>query len=242
MTLLFSDLCDYTALTEASDPEDIVWLKQEIATAAKQVIGDRGGSINQFYGDGILAVFGYPVPEEDDARHGIEAALAASRVHPRAARGLRPSRGVPASRMHSGVHSGVVFVREERSAARLGTRLAPATRSTRPSDSARRPGPTRSSSAARRSRDRAVLRDGRRLLPLSLKGKERPMLASRVLGRSDVEPRASRCTEPPRAHAIRRAGGDTRAAAAGDERGGRARGPRDLHHGIGGHRQEPAAR
>ncbi len=186
MTLLFSDLCDYTALTEASDPEDIVWLKQEIATAAKQVIGERGGSINQFYGDGILAVFGYPVPEEDDARHGIEAALA---LH-ESIRGLRVDFSLPVAfqlRMHSGVHSGVVFVREGDPLHGRYELTGDAVNTTQRLCSAARPDEIVVSRAALSGIEPYF--ETEEIAPLSLKGKERPMLASRVLGRSDVDAR-----------------------------------------------------
>jgi class 3 adenylate cyclase/tetratricopeptide (TPR) repeat protein len=186
MTLLFSDLCDYTALTEASDPEDIVWLKQEIAKAAKQVIGERGGSINQFYGDGVLAVFGYPVPDEDDARRGIEAAIA---LH-EAIRTLRVDVSLPAAfqlRMHSGVHSGVVFVREGDPLHGRYELTGDAVNTTQRLCSAARPDEIVVSRAALSGIEPYF--ETEEIAPLSLKGKERPMLASRVVGRSDVHAR-----------------------------------------------------
>jgi class 3 adenylate cyclase/tetratricopeptide (TPR) repeat protein len=186
MTMLFSDLCDYTALTETSDPEDIVWLKEEIATAAKRVVGERGGSINQFYGDGVLAVFGYPVPDEDDARRGIEAAIA---LH-EAIRALRVEVSLPAGfrlRMHSGVHSGVVFVREGDPLHGRYELTGDAVNTTQRLCSAARPDEIVVSQAALSGIEPYFATE--EIAPLSLKGKERPMLASRVLGRSDVNAR-----------------------------------------------------
>jgi class 3 adenylate cyclase/tetratricopeptide (TPR) repeat protein len=186
MTLLFSDLCDYTALTEASDPEDIVWLKHEIATAAKRVIGERGGSINQFYGDGVLAVFGYPVPDEDDARRGIEAAIA---LH-ESIRTLRVDVSLPAAfqlRMHSGVHSGVVFVREGDPLHGRYELTGDAVNTAQRLCSAAGPDEIVVSRAALSGIEPYFATE--EIAPLSLKGKERPMLASRVLGRQDVNAR-----------------------------------------------------
>jgi class 3 adenylate cyclase/tetratricopeptide (TPR) repeat protein len=186
MTLLFSDLCDYTALTEASDPEDIVSLKHEIATAAKRVIGERGGSINQFYGDGILAVFGYPVPDEDDARRGIEAAIA---LH-ESIRALRVDVSLPAAfqlRMHSGVHSGVVFVREGDPLHGRYELTGDAVNTAQRLCSAAEPDEIVVSRTALSGIEPYFATE--EIAPLSLKGKERPMLASRVLGRSDVNAR-----------------------------------------------------
>jgi class 3 adenylate cyclase/tetratricopeptide (TPR) repeat protein len=186
MTLLFSDLCDYTALTEASDPEDIVWLKEEIAKAAKRVIGERGGAINQFYGDGVLAVFGYPVPDEDDARRGIEAAIA---LH-EAIRTLHVEVSLPAAfrlRMHSGVHSGVVFVREGDPLHGRYELTGDAVNTTQRLCSAARPDEIVVSRAALSGIEPYFATE--EIAPLALKGKERPMLALRVLGRQDVNAR-----------------------------------------------------
>jgi class 3 adenylate cyclase/tetratricopeptide (TPR) repeat protein len=186
MTLLFSDLCDYTALTEASDPEDIGWLKEEIAKAAKRVIGERGGAINQFYGDGVLAVFGYPVPDEDDARRGIEAAIA---LH-EAIRALHVEVSLPAAfrlRMHSGVHSGVVFIREGDPLHGRYELTGDAVNTTQRLCSAARPDEIVVSRAALSGIEPYFATE--EIAPLSLKGKERPMLALRVLGRQDVNAR-----------------------------------------------------
>src|SRR5207237_3178628 len=75
LTLLFSDMCDYTKLSEASDPEETGMLKSQIERAAQEIMRKHGGTVNQFYGDGILVVFGFPKPGENDVRHAVEAAL-----------------------------------------------------------------------------------------------------------------------------------------------------------------------
>jgi hypothetical protein len=71
----------------------------------------HGGTISQFYGDGTLAVFGYPTAEEEDSRRAIEAALELREMtHGPALEGLIP----PGFKlcMHFGIHSGLVFARE----------------------------------------------------------------------------------------------------------------------------------
>jgi class 3 adenylate cyclase/tetratricopeptide (TPR) repeat protein len=186
MTLLFSDLCDYTALTEASDPEDVGSLKGEIATCAKRVIGEHGGSVNQFYGDGILAVFGYPVPDEDDARRGIEAAIA---LH-ESIRALRVDMRLPEEfrlRMHSGVHSGIVFVREGDPLHGRYELTGDAVNTTQRLCAVARPDDIVVSRSALAGLEPYF--ETAEIAPLSLKGKERPMLASRVLRRSNVSAR-----------------------------------------------------
>jgi class 3 adenylate cyclase/tetratricopeptide (TPR) repeat protein len=111
VALLFSDVCDYTALNEGADPEDADLLRKRIEELAERVIRKHHGSISQFYGDGILAVFGLPVPGEDDARSAIEAALEFHET----IRAALWEMALPERfevRVHSGVHSGLVFARK----------------------------------------------------------------------------------------------------------------------------------
>lgn len=111
VTLLFSDVCDYTSLAEQLDPEDAFRLRRYVEQLVTGVIRKHGGTISQFYGDGTLAVFGYPTSEEEDSRRAIEAALELRELtRGSALEGLIPS----GSRlhMHFGIHSGLVFARE----------------------------------------------------------------------------------------------------------------------------------
>ena len=70
VTLLFSDLCDYTALSESADPEDVAGVLRATKTLAARIIEKHGGTLNQFYGDGLLAVelIERPAMFLDDAR------------------------------------------------------------------------------------------------------------------------------------------------------------------------------
>lgn len=110
VTLLFSDLCNYVGLGEVSDPEETDAFLRRLQEMAEAIVRRHGGVISQCYGDGILALFGYPEVREDDCRRAVEAAL---EIHA-AARTMsfsgESARGFEV-RMHSGVHSGLVFVR-----------------------------------------------------------------------------------------------------------------------------------
>jgi class 3 adenylate cyclase/tetratricopeptide (TPR) repeat protein len=108
VTLLFADLCDYTSLTEACDPEEIADLRQRLMEIASSVVTKHHGAVNQFVGDGIQAVFGFPEADEEEVRHAISAALElGERARELEARSVLP--GNFHLRMHSGVHSGLVF-------------------------------------------------------------------------------------------------------------------------------------
>ena len=110
VTLLFSDLCDYTSISESLDPEETDEVRRSIGRLAHQVIPRHGGAINQFVGDSILAVFGFPHADEDGVRRAVQAALelheaVALEWDARSPQGFR-------IQLHSGVHSGLVFVRK----------------------------------------------------------------------------------------------------------------------------------
>ena len=79
-TVLFSDLQGYTGIAGKLGAERLVrWLNEYLAKMAKTV-NDHHGMINDYFGDGILVVFGVPVArdeagQQEDARHAVECAL-----------------------------------------------------------------------------------------------------------------------------------------------------------------------
>lgn len=109
VTLVFIDLVGSTALTEQLDPEDMNELYQAYRGAATRIVEAYGGCVAQFVGDGILAYFGFPQAQEDDAVRAVRAAL---EIGP-AVRGLDGAwnRTVRAPLdVRVGVHTGVVVV------------------------------------------------------------------------------------------------------------------------------------
>lgn len=75
LTVLFSDICHSTRLGAITDPEIAAEIVRTVKTTAKEVVSGFGGLVTQFHGDGILAVFGYPSPSENDVHRAVEAAL-----------------------------------------------------------------------------------------------------------------------------------------------------------------------
>src|ERR1700690_1916301 len=74
-TVMFSDLSGYTALNEATDPEDVEAIMGRIKAEATAVIERHGGTVNQFAGDEVMALFGVPLAHRDDPRRAVAAAL-----------------------------------------------------------------------------------------------------------------------------------------------------------------------
>ena len=75
VTVLFVDLADFTSLSERRDPEDVHALMTRAFELMLAVVHRYEGTVNQFLGDGIMALFGAPIAHEDHAVRAVHAAL-----------------------------------------------------------------------------------------------------------------------------------------------------------------------
>ncbi|MEM7266428.1 MAG: adenylate/guanylate cyclase domain-containing protein, partial [Pseudomonadota bacterium] len=75
LSVLMSDLVDFTGHTEALEQEALRELLREYHAVCDQAIRRYEGFVAQFLGDGVLAYFGYPRAHEDDAERAVRAAL-----------------------------------------------------------------------------------------------------------------------------------------------------------------------
>src|SRR5947209_5991720 len=76
VTILFTDLVGSTAMAEGRDPEDVRAILTPYYTRLREQIEQRGGTVEKFIGDAVMAVFGAPVAHEDDPERAVRAALA----------------------------------------------------------------------------------------------------------------------------------------------------------------------
>src|SRR6516164_6753288 len=76
LTLMFCDLVGSTALSARLDPEEMWAVIASYQACIGEVIGRYQGMIARYMGDGVLAYFGYPRAQEDDAEQAVRAALA----------------------------------------------------------------------------------------------------------------------------------------------------------------------
>jgi class 3 adenylate cyclase len=74
-TAMFSDIRSFTTITESLSPEAIIDLLNTYYTLMFEAIGNHSGIVNQMQGDGLMAIFGAPVPNADHARQAVLAAL-----------------------------------------------------------------------------------------------------------------------------------------------------------------------
>lgn len=74
-TILFSDLRDFTKLSEKRTPEEVLYILNRYFQEMSNAIEMHGGFINKFIGDAILAVFGTPIPMVNHAEKAVHTAL-----------------------------------------------------------------------------------------------------------------------------------------------------------------------
>jgi len=107
LSVLFSDVRGFTAVSEVMEPEALVSILNVLLTAMTRVIFQHGGVVDKFIGDAVMALFGAPLPTSDHALKGCLAALAMQEA-------LRPLReqwlkeGKPRIEMGVGVNTGTM--------------------------------------------------------------------------------------------------------------------------------------
>ena len=75
VTVLFSDIRDFTAIAETRLPDQFVKILNEYFTEMAAIIFENQGSLDKYIGDAIVAVFGSLIPVENPALHALEAAV-----------------------------------------------------------------------------------------------------------------------------------------------------------------------
>src|SRR5256885_11502654 len=76
VTVLFADLVGFTARAEELDPEDVEAILRPYHERLRIELERHGGTVEKFIGDAVMALFGPPVPHEDDPERAVRAALA----------------------------------------------------------------------------------------------------------------------------------------------------------------------
>jgi len=105
--LWFSDLHDYTAISDTAAPDELIPLLNDYADAVITAIQDAGGDVLKLIGDGTLALF-----RDDDPAVACAKALKAEALMRRAVRALnerRAAEGRPITSVYLGLHIGEVF-------------------------------------------------------------------------------------------------------------------------------------
>ena len=106
VSVLFADLVGFTAASESRDAEETRELLTQYFDAARTTIERYGGTVEKFIGDAVMAVWGAPVAQEDDAERAVRAALGL--VDAVVALGVEA--GAPELRVRAGVLTGEAAV------------------------------------------------------------------------------------------------------------------------------------
>src|SRR5437867_9506910 len=108
VTVLFVDVSGFTSLSERLDPEEVHRLTSRAFDLMLGEVHRYEGTVNQFLGDGIMALFGAPIAHEDHARRAVHAALGIGRALESYQAELAP-RGI-SFRDPQGLNTGLVVV------------------------------------------------------------------------------------------------------------------------------------
>jgi class 3 adenylate cyclase/tetratricopeptide (TPR) repeat protein len=109
VTVLFTDVSGFTSISEQLDPEDVHQFMNRAFALMLEEVHRYEGTVNQFLGDGLMALFGAPIAHEDHARRAVHAALGMQRVLHDYAAELHGTRGI-AFRVRLGLNTGLVVV------------------------------------------------------------------------------------------------------------------------------------
>jgi class 3 adenylate cyclase len=109
VTILMSDLRDFTSLTEGMEPERVMRLLNNYLGAMTEIIAGFGGTIVEFIGDAVFALFGLPSPDDDDAERAVACALT-MQLAMRGVNAAAAAAGLPPLEMGIALNTGDVIV------------------------------------------------------------------------------------------------------------------------------------
>jgi adenylate cyclase len=111
VSVLFSDVRDFTALSESMPCEAVVELLNAYYERMVGAIFEYGGTLDKYIGDGIMAYFGAPIPQSDHAARAVRCAMEMEHQL-RAFNQEQAAGGRPTLRIGIGIHTGVVILGE----------------------------------------------------------------------------------------------------------------------------------
>src|SRR5881409_1784434 len=109
VSVLFADVSGFTSISERLDPEEVHALINRAFELMLAEIHRYEGTVNQFLGDGLMALFGAPIAHEDHAQRAAHAALATQQALARYRDDLQGTRGID-FRVRLGLNTGLVVV------------------------------------------------------------------------------------------------------------------------------------
>jgi class 3 adenylate cyclase len=111
VTVLFSDLTGYTAMSEKLDPEEVKEITSRIFGDISKIVGKYDGFIEKYAGDAVMAIFGVPKAHEDDPIRAVKVAREIHELVDLISPDVESRIGQPIS-MHTGINTGLVVTGE----------------------------------------------------------------------------------------------------------------------------------
>ena len=109
VTVLFTDVAGFTPMAEKLDPEDVHRIMDRCFELITAEVHRFEGTVNQYTGDGVMALFGAPIAHEDAPRRAVHAALGIQRALRDYGQELA-AQGGPPLQMRIGINTGPVVV------------------------------------------------------------------------------------------------------------------------------------
>jgi adenylate cyclase len=109
VTAMFSDIYDFTTISEGHSPEAVVTMLSDYFDILNRTVNAHNGTIVQFLGDSIFAMWNAPIPDEFHAENACRAALAIQEALGEFNASQR-TRGLPEFRTRFGIHTGAAVV------------------------------------------------------------------------------------------------------------------------------------
>src|SRR4029450_1727148 len=75
VTVLFSDIRGFTALSEKLPPEDVAEMLRDYLSAMTEIVFDHGGTVDKYIGDCVMALYNVPFEDPDHALKAVRTAL-----------------------------------------------------------------------------------------------------------------------------------------------------------------------
>lgn len=112
VTILFCDIVGFTEFVDRVEPEVVTQVINEYMAAMSQIVDAHSGTVNEFIGDGLMALFGAPVvlDAETQARQALQSAMAMQAKLPVLNRQWRKLGLGGALRIRIGINTGMVSV------------------------------------------------------------------------------------------------------------------------------------
>ena len=109
VTILFSDIAGFTSIAERTEPNTLLYMLSDYFTAMATIIEDLGGTLLEFIGDAILAIWNAPAKCPTHAINGVEASVRMQEQ----LNALVPTwrrKGYPTFTIRVGIHTDTVWV------------------------------------------------------------------------------------------------------------------------------------